>query len=65
MSQSEALPPDNLNQLPDKQSDDEPIDYDWRDPSKPRNAEDDVIAKGWRRRADGTYERVDNQPYTL
>jgi len=34
-------------------------DYDWRDPSKPRNPEDDVIVDGWRRRADGTFEKID------
>ncbi|GEM_PF-3112425 len=32
--------------------------YDWRDPSKPRNPEDDVIVDGWRRRDDGTFEKV-------
>lgn len=32
--------------------------YDWRDPSKPRNPEDDIIVNGWRRRADGTFEKV-------
>lgn len=39
----------------------EPIDYDWRDPSKPRNPEDDVIVDGWRRRADGTFEKVESE----
>lgn len=34
-------------------------DYDWRDPSKPRNTEDDIIVDGWRRRSDGTFEKVD------
>lgn len=34
-------------------------DYDWRNPTKPRNPEDDVIVDGWRRRADGTFEKVD------
>ncbi|NJL61174.1 MAG: hypothetical protein HC903_04265 [Methylacidiphilales bacterium] len=36
----------------------EKIDYDWRDPTKSRNPEDDVIVDGWRRRADGTFEKV-------
>ncbi|BAZ13220.1 hypothetical protein NIES4071_50590 [Calothrix sp. NIES-4071] len=36
------------------------IDYDWRDPSKPRNPEDDVIIDGWRRCADGTFEKVED-----
>ncbi|YAF99303.1 MAG: hypothetical protein AB3A66_29585 (plasmid) [Nodularia sp. CChRGM 3473] len=35
--------------------------YDWRDPSKPRNPEDDVIVDGWRRRADGTFEKVESK----
>jgi len=39
---------------------DETVDYDWRDPSKPRNPEDDAIVSGWRRRADGTFEKVEN-----
>jgi|JFJP01.2.fsa_nt_gi hypothetical protein len=34
-------------------------DYDWRDPSQPRNPEDNIIVNGWRRRADGTYEKVE------
>ncbi|BAZ71410.1 hypothetical protein NIES4106_62070 (plasmid) [Fischerella sp. NIES-4106] len=38
----------------------EPIDYDWRDPSEPRNPEDDVIVDGWRRRADGTFEKIED-----
>ena len=33
--------------------------YDWRDPSKPRNPEDDVIIDGWRRRKDGTFEKIE------
>lgn len=41
-----------------KKSDDD-FNRDWRDPSKPRNPEDDVVVRGWRRRADGTFERVD------
>jgi hypothetical protein len=41
-----------------KQKPPENNDYDWRDPSKPRNKEDDVIVDGWRRLADGTFERV-------
>ncbi|MBD2454847.1 hypothetical protein H6G80_12225 [Nostoc sp. FACHB-87] len=36
------------------------IKYDWRDPSKPRNPEDDVIVDGWRRRADGTFEKIED-----
>lgn len=36
------------------------VNYDWRDPSKPRNPEDDVIVDGWRRRADGTFEKVED-----
>ncbi|MBW4635755.1 MAG: hypothetical protein KME30_28915 [Iphinoe sp. HA4291-MV1] len=51
------------NNKPDKDKKqkppDSPIDYDWRDLSKPRNPEDDVIVDGWRRRADGTFEKVD------
>jgi hypothetical protein len=35
---------------------------DWRDPSKPRNPEDDVPTKGWRRREDGTWEKIENEP---
>lgn len=38
----------------------QPINYDWRDPSKPRNREDDVIVDGWRRRADGTFEKIED-----
>jgi hypothetical protein len=38
----------------------EKINYDWRDPTKPRNLEDDVIVDGWRRRADGTFEEVES-----
>ncbi|WP_414530627.1 hypothetical protein [Nodularia chucula] len=34
--------------------------YDWRDPSNLRNPEDNVIIDGWRRRADGTFEKVEN-----
>ena len=59
MSQSGDLPPNDLNQT-DEQYDDETIDYDWRDPSQPRNSEDDVIVDGWRRCVDGSYERVEN-----
>ncbi|MDZ8240568.1 MAG: hypothetical protein RMZ69_26030 [Nostoc sp. ChiQUE01a] len=47
-----------LNKKPKSQA--ESIDYDWRDPSKPRNPEDDVIVDGWRRRADGTFEKVED-----
>ncbi len=36
-----------------------PFEYDWRDPTKPRNPEDNVIVDGWRRRADGTFEKVE------
>jgi hypothetical protein len=36
------------------------IEYDWRDPSKSRNPEDNVIVNGWRRRADGTFEKVED-----
>jgi hypothetical protein len=36
----------------------EKIDFDWRDPTKLRNPEDDVIVDGWRRLADGTFEKV-------
>ncbi|MCC5625386.1 hypothetical protein [Nostoc sp. CHAB 5715] len=35
-------------------------EYDWRDPSKPRNPEDSVIVDGWRRPADGTFEKIEN-----
>ncbi|MEH1871088.1 hypothetical protein [Nostoc sp.] len=38
----------------------ESTEYDWRDPSKPRNPEDNVIVDGWRRRADGTFEKVED-----
>jgi len=46
----------NQDKIPNKnpESADKTIDYDWRDPLKPRNSEDDVIVDGWRRRADGT-----------
>ena len=30
-------------------------------PSKPRNPEDDLIVDGWRRRADGTFEKVEKK----
>jgi hypothetical protein len=43
-----------------KQKPPENNDYDWRDLSKPRNKEDDVIVDGWRRLGDGTFERVSN-----
>ena len=33
--------------------------YDWRDPEEPRNPEDNIIPDGWRRRADGTYKKVE------
>ncbi|MBD2683269.1 MULTISPECIES: hypothetical protein [Nostoc] len=58
---SEANEP-NQDKIPDEQPTPqaEPIDYDWRDPSKPRNPEDDVIVDGWRRRADGTFEKVED-----
>ena len=36
-------------------------EHDWRDPSKPWNTEDDGVVAGWRRRADGTWERVDTE----
>jgi hypothetical protein len=44
----------------DKNSEDDFI-RDWRDPSKPRNPEDDLIVDGWRRRADGTFEKVEKK----
>lgn len=52
----------NQNKIPDKkpESSNKTVDYDWRDPSKPRNKEDDVIVDGWRRRADGTFEKVED-----
>ncbi|GJD23950.1 hypothetical protein RIVM261_089060 [Rivularia sp. IAM M-261] len=46
---------------PKKSKKSEPIDYDWRDPTKPRNTEDDMIVEGWRRRADGTFEKVEDE----
>ncbi|MDB9369150.1 hypothetical protein PN456_09290 [Nodularia spumigena CS-586/05] len=52
----------NKDEIPNKQI--EPvtnaINYDWRDPSNIRNPEDDVIVDGWRRRTDGTFEKVEN-----
>jgi hypothetical protein len=30
-----------------------------RDPTKPGNPENDVILDGWRRREDGTFEKVE------
>ncbi|MBA3920199.1 MAG: hypothetical protein H0X31_00250 [Nostocaceae cyanobacterium] len=44
---------ENPSDLPES-----PIEYDWRDPTKPRNPEDDVIVDGWRRLADGTFEKI-------
>lgn len=46
------------NEEPKSQA--ESINFDWRDPSKPRNPEDNVIVDGWRRRADGTFEKVED-----
>lgn len=43
----------------------EPIDYDWRDPSKPRNPEDDAIVDSWQRLADGTFEKVEEDKQNL
>lgn len=57
MSQSRNLPPDKSDPL-NKQLEDEPVDYDWRDPSQPRDPEDNFIVDGWRRGADGTFEQV-------
>lgn len=50
----------NQDKIPNKNSEssDKTIEYDWRNPLKPRNPEDDVIVDGWRRRADGTFEKV-------
>jgi hypothetical protein len=52
----------NQDRIPDKkqESSDKNVDYDWRDSSKPRNPEDDVIVDGWRRRADRTFEKVED-----
>ncbi len=52
----------NQDRIPDKkqESSDKTFDYDWRDSSKPRNPEDDVIVDGWRRRANGTFEKVED-----
>ena len=52
----------NQDRIPDKkqESSDKTVDYDWRDSSKPRNPEDDVIVDGWRRRADGTFEKIED-----
>lgn len=59
---SESNKPEDSKELPKKpKRPDVPIDYDWRDPSKPRNPEDDVIVDGWRRRADGTFEKIDDE----
>lgn len=59
MSQADEPKKDEIpNQVPQPPA--QPINYDWRDPSKPRNKEDDVIVDGWRRRADGTFEKVEN-----
>ena len=45
--------PDEQKNLEDRES------HDWRDPSRPRNPEDDVVGYGgWKRRADGRWERV-------
>ncbi|MBE9213648.1 MAG: hypothetical protein HC836_15985 [Richelia sp. RM2_1_2] len=44
----------------DKKPEDDSI-RDWRDPSKPRDPEDDLIVDGWRRRADGTFEKIENK----
>ncbi|WP_375495387.1 hypothetical protein [uncultured Nostoc sp.] len=46
--------------LPEPKLSDKTVDYDWRDPTKPRNPEDDVIVDGWRRRADGAFEKVED-----
>lgn len=52
----------NQDKIPDKSSEssEKTVNYDWRDPSKPRNPEDDLIVDGWRRRADGTFEKVED-----
>lgn len=57
MSQSKNVPSDKSD-LVDKQLEDEPVDYDWRDPSQSRDPEDNLIVDGWRRCADGTFEQV-------
>lgn len=59
MTESES----NQDKIPPKQtqSTEQVTNYDWRDPSKPRNPEDDVIVDGWRRRADGTFEKVEEK----
>jgi hypothetical protein len=54
-SNQDKIPPKKLK--PTEQT----VNYDWRDPSKPRNKEDDVIVDGWRRRADGTFEKVEEE----
>ncbi|MEH1835529.1 MAG: hypothetical protein V7L29_26615 [Nostoc sp.] len=52
----------NQDRILDKkqESSDQTVDYDWRDSSKPCNPEDDVIVDGWRRRADGTFEKIED-----
>lgn len=52
----------NKDEIPNKKIEPaiNPINYDWRDPSNLRNPEDDVIIDGWRRRADGTFQKVEN-----
>ncbi|MBD2492685.1 hypothetical protein [Aulosira sp. FACHB-615] len=59
MTESES----NQDKIPPKQTQptEQVTNYDWRDPSKPRNPEDDGIVDGWRRRADGTFEKVEEK----
>jgi len=37
---------------------DKTVDYHWRDPTKPRNPEDNVIVDGWRH---GTFEKIEDE----
>ncbi|MEA5505949.1 hypothetical protein VB735_23090 [Halotia wernerae UHCC 0503] len=59
MSETNESNPEKIPPVDPKPSN-ETVGYDWRDPSKPRNPEDDVIVDGWQRRADGTFEKVKN-----
>ncbi|WP_341529952.1 hypothetical protein WKK05_11935 [Nostoc sp. UHCC 0302] len=52
--ENDKIPDEEPEQLPQS------VDYDWRDRSKPRNQEDDLIIDGWRRRADGTFEKIED-----
>lgn len=51
----------NQSKKPKKAKEPEFIDYDWRNRAKPRDPEDDLIVDGWRRRADETFERIEEE----